>query len=189
MKGPVWALIDHIDLVGGNSANHRYMLVDQCIRHFWDWWLIGTNDNVNWGWDMWDTCNYYVNTAEGGGFLALLLLFFLIWRVFQGIGKARAAFENDNRKQFMYWCIGAMMFAQCTAYFGIAYFDQAVVAWYALLAIVVALTADYLGVRVPQASTVEVAQPVPVHIPWRKPVEKPAPVTQFQKRIPSRTSS
>jgi hypothetical protein len=89
----------------------------------------------------------------------------------------------------MYWCIGAMMFAQCTAYFGIAYFDQAVVAWYALLAIVVALTADYLGVRVPQASTVEVAPPVPVHIPWRKPVEKPAPVTQFQKRIPSRTSS
>lgn len=189
MKGPVWALIDHIDIVGGNSANHRYMLVDQCIRHFWDWWLIGTNDNANWGWDMWDTCNYYVNTAEGGGFLALLLLFFLIWRVFQGIGKARAAFENDDRKQFMYWSIGAMMFAQCTAYFGIAYFDQAVVAWYALLAIVVALTADYLGARVPQASTVEDAQPVPVHIPWRKPVEKPAPATHFRKRIPSRTSS
>jgi hypothetical protein len=191
MKGPVWALIDHIDLVGGNSANHRYMLVDQCIRHFWDWWLVGTNDNGNWGWDMWDTCNYYVNTAEGAGFLALILLFWLLGRIFQAIGRARAAFEGDNYKQLMFWCIGAMMFAQCVAYFGIAYFDQAIVAWYGLIAIVVALTSEYMkapaAVRGP-VSPVSQRDETPVHIPWRAPRPKPADAPQYRGRIPSRTS-
>ena len=193
MKGPVWALIDHIDIVGGNSANHRYMLVDQCIRHFWDWWLVGTNDNVNWGWDMWDTCNYYVNTAEGGGFLALILLFWLIARIFQSIGRARAAFESDNRKQLEFWSIGSMMFAQCVAYFGIAYFDQTVVAWYGLIAIVVALTTQYAYAPVAQPSPVT---PTKAHepqtnmgrIPWRVPSKKEAGATNFRERVPSRTA-
>ncbi len=41
MKGPVWSLIEKIDISGGSSSYHRYMLIDQCIRHFGDWWLIG----------------------------------------------------------------------------------------------------------------------------------------------------
>ena len=41
MKAPVWALIAHIDLTGSSSGYHRYMLVDNCIRHFSDWWLLG----------------------------------------------------------------------------------------------------------------------------------------------------
>jgi hypothetical protein len=191
MKGPVWALIDHIDLVGGNSANHRYMLVDQCIRHFWDWWLVGTNDNVNWGWDMWDTCNYYVNTAEGAGILALILLFWLIARIFQNIGRARAAFETDNRKQLMFWSLGAMMFAQCIAYFGIAYFDQAVVAWYALIAIVIALTSQYVQVPAPEPSPIIKPEPDQnsARLPWRVPPKKEIGATNYRERVPSRTSS
>jgi len=189
MKGPVWALIDHIDLVGGNSANHRYMLVDQCIRHFWDWWLIGTNDNVNWGWDMWDTCNYYVNTAEGMGLIPLLLLFWLIARIFQGIGRARAAFEDDNRKQLMFWSIGAMMFAQCTAYFGIAYFDQAIVGWYALIAIVVVLTAAYVRVPAREKYLTAGVDEKSMHIPWRIPRKKSVDASSYRERMPSRSSS
>src|SRR5262249_17974788 len=59
MKAPVWMLIGRISLVGGNSAYHRAMLVDECIRHFWDWWLIGVRSTATWGWDMWDQANQY----------------------------------------------------------------------------------------------------------------------------------
>jgi hypothetical protein len=37
MKAPVWHLISRIDITGGSSSWHRFMLVDQCIRHFGDW--------------------------------------------------------------------------------------------------------------------------------------------------------
>src|SRR5262249_7980836 len=147
------------------------------------------NDNVNWGFDMWDTCNYYVNTAESGGLLTLLLLFFLIGRCFQAIGKARAAFEDDKHKQLLFWCIGAMLFAQCTAYFGIAYFDQSVVFWYSQLSIIVALTAEYAGARVSVTeATVEIKEST-IHVPWRAPRREPVPAPQLRKHISTRTSS
>src|ERR1019366_7562939 len=41
MKAPVWALIARVDLTGSSSSDHRYHLVDSCIRHFGDWWLLG----------------------------------------------------------------------------------------------------------------------------------------------------
>ena len=61
MHGPVWSIIEHIDLTGSSSSYHRYMLIDNLIRHFRDWWLLGTTDNPNWGFDMWDTSNQYVS--------------------------------------------------------------------------------------------------------------------------------
>ena len=41
MKAPVWALIQRINIVGGNSGYHRYELVNQAIMHFGQWWLVG----------------------------------------------------------------------------------------------------------------------------------------------------
>ena len=55
MKAPVWFLISHVDLVGGSSGYHHASVIDQFIRNFFDWWLVGTYDNGSWGWDMWDS--------------------------------------------------------------------------------------------------------------------------------------
>jgi hypothetical protein len=52
MKAPVWFLIARIDLAGGSSGYHRAMLIDTFLRHFGDWWLLGTKDAFSWGWDM-----------------------------------------------------------------------------------------------------------------------------------------
>ena len=49
MKGPVWSLLEHM---GSDRALrksfHRYQLVDTFIKHFWDWWLLGTRENGSW---------------------------------------------------------------------------------------------------------------------------------------------
>jgi hypothetical protein len=186
MKGPVWALIAHIDIVGGNSADHRYYLVDQCIRHFWNWWLVGTNDNANWGWGMWDTANYYVGTAEGGGLLALIFLFAMISRGFRSIGQARAQFEDDKHRQLLFWCLGACLFAQCTAFFGISYYDQAFVSWYAVLVIIIASTQAYVGLKIPATETEPLAEDLalrqvpPDFLP--APAQKTGATLNLQKR-------
>lgn len=134
MKGPVWSLIEKIDISGGSSSYHRYMLVDQCIRHFGDWWLLGVKDTSIWGWDMWDTANQYVGTCDSYGLLPFLLFIAVLVYGFKYVGRARRFTEVDKRRALFNWALGSALFANAVAFFGISYFDQTMVAWYCLLA-------------------------------------------------------
>lgn len=138
MKGPVWSLIEKIDVTGGSSSWHRYMLVDQCIRHFGDWWLLGIKDTSVWGWDMWDTANQYVTVCENSGFLPFLLFLAALVYGFKYLGRARRAAgkEKDKKTALFIWALGSALFANVVSFFGISYFDQTMVAWYALLAMI-----------------------------------------------------
>jgi hypothetical protein len=136
MKAPVWYVLAHIDLAGGSSGWNRANLIDTFIRHVRDWWMIGTHDNVNWGWDMWDQCNQFVTEGETGGLVALGCFITMIVICFKKIGKARKAVGGNPRKEWLFWLLGASMFAQVTAFMGVDYFDQSIFAWYALLAII-----------------------------------------------------
>ena len=148
MKAPVWFLVDRIDLVGGSSGYHRAMLVDQFIRNFDDWWLLGTNANQNWGDHMWDTSNAYVEEGQTGGLLALVFFIAMISQCFGRIGTARKSVEGtDARKEWFLWSLGAALFAHTIAFFGITYFDQTRVAWFATLAMVSAATAPILEAK------------------------------------------
>jgi hypothetical protein len=136
MKAPVWYVLAHIDLAGGSSGWNRANLIDTFIRHVRDWWLIGTHDNVNWGWDMWDQCNQFVTEGETGGLVAFGCFIAMIVICFKRIGKARKAVERNSRKEWLFWLLGAAMFAQVMAFMGVDYFDQSIFAWYTLLAII-----------------------------------------------------
>lgn len=135
LKNPVWHLMVSIDLVGGSSGYHRYMLIDQCIHHFWDWWLIGVKDTSVWGWDMWDTANQYVGLADGSGLLPFILFVAILVYGFKYLGKARRK-ARKNRESFFIWALGGALFANLVGFFGISYYDQTIVGWYALLAII-----------------------------------------------------
>lgn len=139
MKAPVWFLIARVDLTGGSSGYHRAELVDQFIRHFSEWWLIGTNNAANWGWDLWDQQNQFVNVGETGGLLALILFIAMIKRAYARLGTLRRAHENTSREWQM-WFLGAALFSNLVSFFGVNYFDQLKVAWFILLAIVIAAT-------------------------------------------------
>lgn len=136
MKAPVWFVISHIDIVGGNSSYQRAFLIDQFIRHFGDWWLLGTVQSDSWGFDMWDHTNQFVAEGETGGLATLICFIALISVSFGMIGKARKAIEGDKEKEWMLWILGATLFAHVVGYFGISYFDQTRVAWFALLAMI-----------------------------------------------------
>jgi hypothetical protein len=133
MKAPVWHLISRIDISGGSSSYHRYMLIDQCIRHFGDWWLIGVKSTSDWGWDMWDTANQYVSVCDSSGLLPFLLFLATIVYGFQYLGKARRI-APDRKTRLFLWALGSALFAHVVAFIGISYWDQTQVVWYGLLA-------------------------------------------------------
>ena len=148
MKAPVWHLITRIDVSG--SSYHRYELIDKCIRHFWDWWLIGTKSNADWGWDMWDTANQYVQTAQNSGLLALVCLLGILVFGFKYLGKARQA-TTDKKFALFIWALEAALFAQAISFFGISLWDQSIVGWYALLAFIGTVAAPHkLNALLPQ---------------------------------------
>jgi len=150
MKSPVWALINRIDLTGSSSSYHRYLLMDNCIRHFFSWCLIGAKDFQTWGSGMFDVSNEYVAYAETGGLLAVTFFIAAISRSFGSLGRARKRVEGDRKQEWFLWCLCAALLAHVAAYFGISYFDQVKFAWYLFLAIVSAVASEATRSSAPQ---------------------------------------
>lgn len=148
MKAPVWELINRVDLTGGSSSYHRFQLVNQCILHFSSWWLVGTKDYASWGWDMWDLSDSYVGVADTSGLIPLIAFIAILVVAYRYAGLARKFYgdRKDKKMELFLWAFGGSLFANTIAFIGIGYFDQTVVAWYCLLAMVSAIT---VPVRVP----------------------------------------
>lgn len=75
------------------------------------------------------------------------MIFFLaiIFYGFKKLGAARRASEGTaDEKRF--WAMGAVLFAHAVAFFGITYFDQTVIIWYAVLAMISTITLS-AGIR------------------------------------------
>ena len=134
MKAPVWALIARVDLTGSSSSFHRYALVDNCIRHFSDWWFLGYKYFNLWGWDMWDLSNQFVAIALTGGLLTLVFYVAIFSRSFGMIGTARKEVTWDREQEWLLWCIGSVLFAHVVAHFGINYGAPMLVGLFSILA-------------------------------------------------------
>jgi hypothetical protein len=154
MKAPVWMLIARVDLVGGSSGYHRAALIDNCIRHFSDWWLIGVKTTAHWGFEMWDQANQFVAEAAGGGLATLVCFVLLISRSFGRLGTARKLARRSRKKEWLFWLLGSTLFSYVVSFFGISFNDQSSYGWFALIAIICAATAPIL------AKTTVAAEPV-----------------------------
>jgi hypothetical protein len=93
---------------------------------------------------MWDTSNRYVEEGETGGLAAFRCFLGVIYWSFARIGTARKSAENDSEKEWVLWFLGAALFTHAVAFWGISYFDQTRVAWFALLTMISAVTAPPL---------------------------------------------
>lgn len=143
MKAPVWFLIARVNVTGSSDAYGRAMLVDNFVRHFGDWWLIGTNQNYTWGESMWDLSDQFVGEGETGGLVGFSCFIALFALSFGRLGKMRRQVEGDKKQEWLYWCLGSVFAAHLFASFGASYFDQTQVWWFACLAMVTAATAAY----------------------------------------------
>jgi O-antigen ligase len=89
---------------------------------------------------MWDLANQYVSVAESTGLLSFVCFLAIIVYCFKYLGNARKAAEDRQQAWFL-WLLGVTLFSNLIAFLGISYFDQTFVVWYAVLAMIVAMSA------------------------------------------------
>jgi hypothetical protein len=148
MKAPVWYLIARISEITGGTGWGRSQLIDIAISHFNEWWLIGTMKTAHWdpvgvlpNEDMMDITNQYILEGVFGGLGRMLLFIAIIVFAFKLIGKARTTLKNENFAiQYLPWALGAALFAHTVGFISVAYFDQLIVMWYLLLAMISAIS-------------------------------------------------
>ncbi len=145
MKAPIWALLARFNVFGASTGYHRYYLFDQFIRRFQEWWLIGTKSTAKWGYFLFDITNQYVQIGVSGGLISLGLFLMVIMLCFTGLRKAIHAMEGQRGAQLYFWALGASLFSHVVSFMGVSYFDQIILVWYMLLAMIA--TANGLAAR------------------------------------------
>jgi hypothetical protein len=133
MKAPVWHLISRVDVTGSSSSYHRYTLVNQTIRHFSDWWLIGYRYYDQWDWDMWDTSDQFVAAALTGGLVTLVLVILVFSRSFGALGTARRRVSGDRQQEWFLWCLGSTLFACLVSCLGVVFSYQLQILFFVFL--------------------------------------------------------
>lgn len=145
MKAPVWALIGRAGVMTGSTGFHRVELIDKFVKYFNEWWLLGTKDTSHWGYGMDDMINQFVAQGTQGGLLGLLLFILLITLCYKIIGQnLRTAW--DRSEQLMTWGLGSSLFAHLVGFFGVSYWDQQLVVWYLLFAMIASLSSTSMEV-------------------------------------------
>jgi len=137
MIAPVWHLISRIDLVGGNSGYHRFLLVDSAIKHAGEWWLIGSSQGTaHWGFHMFDVANQYIVQGLHGGVVLLSLFVATIAFAFRAVGYMWRAEAQNRQNMLLAWALGVSVLVHATAYIAISYFGQINIVWYMLLGMI-----------------------------------------------------
>jgi hypothetical protein len=144
MKAPVWFIFARISIFSGSTGWHRANLIDQTIRHFFDWWLLGTKETISWGVWAGDITNQFILEGVRGGLVTLISFIWIVVLAFSSVGTTvRRLRTNSRRSQRFVWAMGAVLFAHVVAFLDVSYFDQNVVNWYFVLASVAAASCAY----------------------------------------------
>lgn len=145
MKGPVWHLISRVSAVGGSTGYFRYKLIDEAIRNFPEWALLGTTSTAHWFYGAQDLCNYYVYLGVMGGALTLGLFLGVIAVAFRQVGRLWRRWSGQPYPLALSWALGVSLFVHCANFIGLAYVGTITILWYWLLAVISSLSAD--GIR------------------------------------------
>jgi hypothetical protein len=150
MNAPVWYLIGRLSELVGGTGWYRSFVIEAAIKHFSEWWLIGTSRTVHWSpWgenalysnsDMMDITNDYIMQGLNGGVLMLGLFLAIIVRCFKTIGGLLRQSTNLPIHEKLVWGLGVAVAAHCISFISVSYFDQIKVFWFWLLAVIAAVS-------------------------------------------------
>ena len=173
MAAPVWFLLARMAVFGGSTGYHRAILIDHAIDHFSDWWLIGTKTTADWGYYMFDVTNQYVLIGVQGG---LVLAAAVPRDDRRGVrcGRSRGAHVGASSGATTAARLGlrGSLLVHAVNYISVPYFDQNIVVWYLLLAMIATL-----GLRA--------AAPAPRRSLRHRAIRRPSPGPTPTARRPS----
>jgi hypothetical protein len=147
MKAPVWFLIARVSNLVGGGGWHRSELIDTAIRHFNEWWLMGTTYTAHWmpyalaiNPNTADITNQFISEGLSGGILSMCLFIWMIVQCFKMNGMAA---HNDTQfslpERFMIWSLGCALLGHVASFLSVTYFDQIIIFWYLVIAMIAAL--------------------------------------------------
>ena len=148
MNAPIWYLFDRLSGIIGGTGWFRSFLIDQAIDHFDEWWLFGTTYTAHWAPggevapgdpNMMDITNHYIVQGVSGGLLKLILFLAIIVVCFRIVGRWFKANDADSSRGILVWAAGVSLFSHCLSFVSATYFDQIVVVWYWLLAVIASI--------------------------------------------------
>jgi hypothetical protein len=149
MKAPVWYIFARLSDMTGGTGWHRSFIIDAALAHFGEWAVRGTPRTVHWGGyppppadpENIDITNQYIVEGVKGGVVRLALFVAVIVACFKAIGRRTGFVGRVSRADtYLYWGIGVSLFTHTVAFMSVSYFDQTVVFWYGLLAIISSLS-------------------------------------------------
>jgi len=141
MEKGVFHLMARVNLISGSTGWYRYYVIDQAIRHFKDWALLGVKSTLPWG--VHDLTNQYVLIGVRGGLITLVLFITLLFMCFISIGKVMKP-ETKGLRDILTWSVGAGLFAHCASYMAVSYFGQQILMMELLL---IALCSHFAEMR------------------------------------------
>ena len=134
MKAPVWHLLSRVNIIGGSTGWHRYNLIDQAIKHFGEWAVLGCRSTEHWGWGMRDITNQFIYEGVRGGFVTLLAFLVLLFFAFKAMFGCSIR-ETSQQDRLISWCFFVSLVGHCAAFLAVSYFGQIMMLWYMMLAI------------------------------------------------------
>lgn len=142
MNAPVWYIFDRISSITGGTGWYRGELINSFVLYFNEWWLAGTSYTAHWmpfalTPTMVDITNYYIRNGVDGGLLSLVLFLAMLAGAFRILGRTLHSLGTEQRAEMLLvWALGVALFAHLVSFISVSYFDQIVVFWYLLLAMV-----------------------------------------------------
>jgi hypothetical protein len=144
MNAPIWNLIGKIGNQTGGTGYHRAELITSAIAHLNEWWLVGTvytrhwmPTGVTWSPNHTDITSQYIAQGVAGGLGQLFLFVLIIILCFRAVGVVLDSFNDDNREeQILAWGMGAALVSHAASFVSVSYFDQTIVFYYLLLALI-----------------------------------------------------
>ncbi len=137
---PPWFIMAGMDFTGGSTGWHRAELISQCIFHWYEWWLWGSDYTRHWmssGMrstpDHSDLTNFYVYIAVFSGLPAVV---FFNLTLFGSINKLYRATMQPNLSIDIHkgaWALLSSLLLHSLAFVSIAYFDQSYIMFFLLL--------------------------------------------------------
>ena len=135
---PLWHLMLNLDFTGKSYAWHRYNLLDQFIKRFDEWWLLGTRSTAHWTpWGhLADVTNQYVGEGVNSGLLGLVLFLAVLMSAFWCLVRYFQNSSMASETRLFAWYMWISLIGHIAAFFAVSYFGQITMLWYLQLAII-----------------------------------------------------
>lgn len=145
---PVWHLIGRVSSIVGGTGWHRVILINNFVRDFDRWWLLGMGATEHWRRTAaTDITNQYILEGVRGGLPRLLSFVAMLVVAFRTVGRARAFVRGQIRwsparrrkSELLVWSVGVSLGVHAVAFIGVSYFGQLLTILYLQLALIPSL--------------------------------------------------